>query len=44
VIPAARGGFGFRPGQAFALADLRAATGLGIRAEDDRARLVVLRR
>ncbi|MEU4240473.1 hypothetical protein [Actinoplanes sp. NPDC026619] len=38
------GGLSFQPGRARIAAELQAATGLGIAAEDDRARLVVLRR
>ncbi|MFD0521603.1 hypothetical protein [Paractinoplanes durhamensis] len=37
-------GLSFRPGRAFAAADLRASTGFGLAIQDDRARLVVMRR
>jgi hypothetical protein len=43
-ITAGGGGFSFRPGRARAAADLRTTIGLGLRTDDDRARLVVLKR
>ncbi|GIM97673.1 hypothetical protein [Paractinoplanes toevensis] len=43
-VPATGGGVWFRPGRARATAGLRAVTGLGIVADDDRARLTVMRR
>jgi hypothetical protein len=43
-VPATGGGVWFRPGRARATAGLRVVTGLGIMADDDRARLMVMRR
>ncbi|GAA0575490.1 hypothetical protein GCM10010172_70250 [Paractinoplanes ferrugineus] len=43
-VDATGGGLSFQPGPARAATDLRVTTGVGVRADDDRIRLVVMRR